>query len=263
MAVKIAFANLKGGVGKTVSTLSVASILGERGYRTLLIDCDPQCNSTITVGGKIDGVATLYDIFFSGATAADCIQKTTYAPNLSLIASDFQLASIDGRIQPSPNMYKYVRKALKSVEEKFDYILFDLPPFIGLLVGNIFACGDCGIVIPTECELYCVSGFHELSATIADYYEDNPGLEILGILKVKYKKNQKLTRDLENTILPERAAQMGTKVFNTAIRESVKCKEAIMMRRSLGDYAKNSTVYQDYSDFVDELLVEVGKRTWQ
>jgi chromosome partitioning protein len=114
-------------------------------------------------------------------------------------------------------------------------------------------------VVPIECELFGIQGLFDFYDTVKEFQEDNESLKIAGLLKVKYKKNQKLTKDLEENMLPQYAKQMGTKIFKTTIRESVKCKEAIMLRTKLSEYAHGSTVEIDYKAFVDELLKEVKK----
>jgi chromosome partitioning protein len=255
MAIKIAFANLKGGVGKTVSATSVASILEKKGYRVLMVDCDPQRNTTAVYRAVVDGVPTMYDIIFSGYTAEQCIQVTEFG---HIIPNDVMLINVDGKITPSPNMYKYIKKALQPIEDKYDFILFDTPPYRGILLGNVLM--TCRYIItPTECELFSIQGLYDFYETIREFQEDNDGLRILGLLKVKHKKNQKLTKDLEERILPEHAAKMDTKVFQTSIRESVKLKESVMLRTKITEYAPGSTVEVDYSAFVDELLEEVKK----
>ena len=256
MSIKIAFANLKGGVGKTVSATAVASILEDRGYAVLLVDCDPQRNSTAVYGAKVDGAATMYDIIFSGYTARQCIQRTEFG---EIIPNDEHLINCDGRLTPSPNMYKYLKKALIEVEREYDFIIFDTPPYRGVLLGNVLMSCDF-VVVPLECELFGIQGLFDFYDTIQEFQEDNSSLRILGLLKVKYKKNQKLTKDLEENMLPKYASKMGTRVFKTTIRESVKCKEAIMLRTRLSVYALGSTVFIDYSAFVDEMLEEVCVR---
>lgn len=255
MAKKIAFTNLKGGVGKTVSATVVASILGDRGYKVLMVDCDPQRNSTAVYKAQVEGQPTMYDIFFSGYTAKECIQHTEFG---DIIPNDPMLINADGKISPSVGMYRYIKKALKEIEDDYDFIIFDTPPYRGILLGNVLLCTD-GVVVPTECELFGLQGLADLNETIQEFKEDNEDLKIYGLLKVKYKKNQKLTKELEEEVLPSYAKQMGTKIFSTTIRESVKCKEAILLRMKLSEYAHGSTVEVDYNAFVDELLKEIGE----
>lgn len=256
MATKIAFANFKGGVGKTVSATSVASILDSKGYKTLLIDCDPQRNASSVYSCKVDGVPTLYDVIASGYTIRQCIQKTSFG---EICPSDDGLYGIDSQIRAHPGIYRYIKKALSEVEAEYDFIVFDTPPVFGLVVGNVLMCCDY-VIVPLECELFGVQGLLDFNNMISEFQEDNPNLKILGLLRVKHKKKQKLTRDVEENVLPKYASQIGTKIFKSTIRESVKLKESIMLRMRLSDHARGSTVESDYRAFVDELLMEVKTR---
>lgn len=253
MAIKIAFSNLKGGVGKTVSSTVVTSILAQRGFKVLLVDCDPQKNSSITFKSRSEGIPTLYDILFSGYSAEKCIQKTEIG---EIIASDEMLKNADTRMPPGPGMYKHLKKALINVDDDYDFIIFDTPPAVGLLLGNVLMTVDY-VICPLECELFCISGLFDFADAVYEFQEDNKKLKILGILRVKYKRREKLTQELDDEVLPEYAKKIGTKIFNTTIRESVKMKEAILLRKTLMEHASGSTVAVDYNNFVDELLEEV------
>ena len=117
MAIKIGIANRKGGIGKSSTALALAAGLQNRGYKVLMVDTDPQCNTTKVYRAKIDGVATLYDIIFSGYKASDCVQHTNYG---DIIASDKSLENSDTQVRPSPTMYKYIKKALKELDNNYD-----------------------------------------------------------------------------------------------------------------------------------------------
>ena len=234
MATKIAVANQKGGVGKTTTALALADGLKRRGKKVLLIDTDPQRNSTRVYGAETDGVATLYDIIFSGYSAEDCA---------------------DTQVKPSPKMYRYIKSALRKVEKKYDYIIFDTPPRTGILLGNVLEAAE-KIIIPITCDVFGIQGLMDFYETVSEYQEDNNNLIILGLLKIKYKGRQSLTRDIEENLLPEYAKKMNTKVFRTAIRESVKCQEAQTLRQSLYEYAPKSTTAIDYNTLIDEIMEE-------
>ena len=250
MAVKIAIANQKGGVGKTTTALALADGLRIRGKSVLLIDTDPQRNSTMVYGAKTEDTATLYDIIFAGYTAEQCIQTTDHG---DIIASDEQLQSADTQIKPSPRMYKYLKSALKTTDKKYDYIIFDTPPRTGILLGNVLEAAEF-VIIPITCDIFGIQGLMDFYQTVKEYQDDNDILSIMGLLKIKYKGRQSLTKDIEEQILPDYARQMKTKVFKTAIRESVKCQEAQTLRQSLFEYAPKSTTATDYSMLIDEIM---------
>ena len=253
MAVKIAVANRKGGIGKSSTALALSAGLKRRGYKVLMIDTDPQRNTTNVYKALTDGVATLYDIIFAGFKAADCIQHTEYG---DIIASDENLKSADTQIKPSPGMYKYIRNAVKEVEGSYDFIIYDTQPHAGILLGNVLM--SCQYVItPCTCDAFGIQGIMDFYEMIKEYQEDNEQLSILGLLIIKYKGRQSLTKDIEENLLPEYAQKMNTKVFNTRIRESVKCQEAQTMRKSIFDYSPDCTTAIDYNTLIDEILKEV------
>ena len=254
MAIKIAIANQKGGVGKTTTALALASGLKELGKKVLMVDTDPQRNTTKVYGAKTEGVATLYDIIFAGFKAKDVIQKTEYG---DIIASDRNLINADTQVKPGPGMYKYIKNAVSSVEKNYDYIIFDTPPHTGVLLGNVLMSAE-NIIIPCTADSFGIQGITDFAETINEYKEDNKKLKILGLLIIKYKGRQSLTKDIEENLLPSYAKSLKTKVFETRIRESVKCQEAQTLNRSLLSYAPNATTSEDYRALINEIM-EVAK----
>ena len=253
MAVKIALANRKGGVGKTTTALALAAGLIKKKKKVLMIDTDPQRNTTRVYQAETEGVATLYDIIFANYKAEDVIQKTPYG---DIIASDENLINADTQIKPGPGMYKYIKNAVKSIEKNYDFIIFDTPPHTGVLLGNVLMCAD-NIIIPCTADSFGIQGIMDFAETINEYKEDNTNLKILGLLMIKYKGRQSLTKDIEENILPSYAKSLNTKLFKTRIRESVKCMEAETLKQSIFDYAPNSTTAIDYDNLVKEILKEV------
>lgn len=253
MAIKIGIANRKGGIGKSSTALALAAGLQNRGYKVLMIDTDPQRNTTNVYKAKTDGVATLYDIIFAGYSAEDCIQHTEYG---DIIASDENLQNADTQVKPGPTMYKYIRKAVREIDDKYDFIIYDTQPHAGILLGNVLMSCE-HVIVPVTCDAFGIQGITDFYETIAEYQEDNEDLSILGLLIIKYKGRQNLTQDIEENLLPEYAKQMHTKVFTTRIRESVKCQEAQTMRQSIFSYAPNCTTAVDYNELIDEILKEV------
>ena len=252
MAIKIGIANRKGGIGKSTTTLALAAELKGRGFRVLTIDTDPQRNTTNVFKAETDGVATLYDLIFAQdkVTAEECIQHTEYG---DIIASDENLQLADTEIKPSPKMYKYIQKAIGQIEDKYDFIICDTQPHAGILLGNVLMACEY-VITPVTCDAFGIQGIMDFYETIKEYQEENTTLKILGLLIIKYKGKQNLTREVEEEILPDYASQMGTKVFSTKIRESVKCQEAQTLRMSIFDYAPSCTTAIDYRELVQEML---------
>jgi chromosome partitioning protein len=253
MAIKIAIANRKGGIGKSTTALAISAGLIKRGYKVLMIDTDPQRNTTNVYKAKTEGTATLYDIFFANYKAFECIQHTEYG---DIIASDENLQNADTQVKPGPGMYKYIKKALREVDTEYDFVILDTPPHSGILLGNVlFYCDH--VIIPCTCDAFGIQGIMDFFETIKEYQEDNEELTILGLLLIKYKGRQSLTKDIEENLLPEYAKKMNTKIFETKIRESVKCQEAATLRKSLFEYAPNATTTIDYDNLISEILKEV------
>lgn len=253
MAYKIAIANCKGGIGKSSTALNLADQLMKAGKSVLMIDTDPQRNTTVVYKAEYLGVPTLDDIFIKGFMAEECIQHTEYG---DIIAGDDSLRDADTKIAPSPKMYRYIQKSLKNIDDKYDYIIFDTPPKFGVLLGNVLECCD-GIICPITCDLFGIQGITDFFELVKEFQEDNEDLKILGLLRIKYKGKQNLTADIESKLLPQYAEEMNTKVFSTPIRESVKCQEAQTMQMRLSDYAPKSTTAVDYEALAQEVMGEV------
>ncbi len=254
MATKIAIANHKGGIGKTTTAINLAANLIERGYKVLLIDTDPQRNSTKVYGAEIDGVGTLADIMYADEKASECIQTTDIG---DIIASDPTLKEAETRIPVDTDRFYHLSDSMDGVENNYDYIVFDTPPGTGVLLGNVLSYADM-VLIPVTRDYLGIQGLTDFYDTVNDYRKRiNKGLKIAGILRVKYKGRQSLTRDIEENILPKFAEDMDTKLFNTTIRESVKCQEAQTLKQSLYKYARYCTTAVDYDEFVDELMEDI------
>ena len=160
----IAFANQKGGVGKTTSAVNLAAILGQTGYRTLLVDLDPQGSATSGVGvAKKSLRFSVADLLIGGCRAEDAVLTTGFdhldllPANMSLSAAEYDL--LDGEEE----RHSRLRAALQPLRERYDFILFDCPPSLGMLTVNALSAADC-VVIPMQCEYYALEGLTQLSA---------------------------------------------------------------------------------------------------
>lgn len=254
MAQKIAIANMKGGIGKTTTALCLADGLRKRGKKVLLIDTDPQQSATGVYGAKYDGVSTLADIMYYDSKAEECIQ---YLPLGDIIASDKALTDADTHIKADADRFYHLADSCSNIESIYDYIICDCPPGNGVMLGNVLSYVD-KIIMPITCDKFGIQGMKDFSEVMGTYTKRiNPKLQILGVLIIKYKGRQSLTKDLEDNLIPNIITEMNTKLFETRIRESVKCQEAQALGQSLFAYAPDSTTATDYDAFIEEFLKEI------
>lgn len=250
MAITYVVANQKGGIGKTTTATTLAGILGRKG-KTLLIDADPQGNSSNTYQAVIEEQATLYDVMIDAdkLPLEDAIQ---HMENGDIVASDPLLSKaekmLDGDIE---GLYR-LKDAVEELEE-YDYIVIDTAPSLNVVLYNCLIAAD-RVIIPVTADSYAVHGLKQLYDTIkAVQRRQNPKLKIAGLLLVKFAGRSNLEKDV-HIDLEQLADSMNTKLFQTAIRECIKTKEAQVKKKLLIDYAPKCTTMQDYNSFAEELL---------
>ena len=252
--IKIAVANQKGGVGKTTTSLCVTQILRSRGFRVLLVDTDAQCNSTKFYEAPTQGKATVLDILCGDLPAVECVQHTSKG---DIIPSDGQLSNAETMVKVDERRFSHLKRSLKSLEDLYDFIIIDTPPTIGVVLKNVLATVNY-VIIPVEESGWFLDGLMDFANALELARENNENLKVAGILMVKAKERTRKSRrmgDLAATI----ADKLGTQCFRTKIRESVSCVEALTEYYvPLSEYAPKGTTTEDYKNFVDELLEELG-----
>lgn len=254
MAIVISVANQKGGIGKTTTATSIAAILSEKGYSTLLIDTDLQCNCTDTYRVPFEGVGTLYDILLE-EEPTDINEVIQHSEMGDIIAADPLLREADSKLSTMGIAgYKVLSKAINKLKG-YDFVIIDTAPAINMVLRNVLAASDY-VIIPTTADRYGFQGLYGLNISIKDAQEINPKLKILGILLVRYNKRTILAREVRDT-LTHVAQDMNTILFDTAIRECNKVKEAQTLQSTLIKYDRSCSAAKDYSDFVNEFLEEM------
>ena len=220
MAKTIAVANQKGGVGKTTTCVNLATTLSmNKKKKVLVVDCDPQGNSTSGLGVPKDTSPNLYDVLINGEAAESCVVKTRYC---DVIPTNKEMSGASVELVDSQDREYVLKNALKPLLDKYDYIFIDCPPSLELLTIDALAAAD-SVIIPMQCEYYALEGIADLVTTIKLCNKKiNPGLEIEGIVMTMYDARTNLTRQ----VAWELKKFFGEKVYKTVIPRSVRISEA-------------------------------------
>ena len=253
MAKIISIANQKGGIGKTTTATSIACILKQKGYRTILIDTDPQSNSSDTYKASIEGYTTLSDVILATddpSPMKDAIQETESG---LIIAADEHLAKADRIIGTDLDSFYLLDEAIETITDDFDYIIIDTAPTKNIILQNSLIASD-EVIIPVTADRYGFQGIDSLiGSTIKTIKKHNKRLKIAGLLLVRYNPRTVISQSAKEQ-LQAIADKLGIRLFSTTIRESTKVKEAQAKRIPLQMYAPGCTTARDYDDFVDEWL---------
>lgn len=245
----IAIANQKGGIGKTTTAVNLVTALKDMGYKTLLIDTDGQRNSSDTCKAKIDGEATLYDLLFENEPVENCIQHTELT---DIIASDPILKEPDRKFPSDSSRTFVLKEACEPIIDKYDFIIIDTPPALGVVLSNVLTFAT-EVIIPVTCDRYGMIGIGDLNQTIkAAQKYTNRDLIVSGILLTMYKERTTLAKEITEA-LPGVVEKFNTKVFETKIRASEACRQSPSAQTSVIRYAPNSTTAKDYMELAKEI----------
>lgn len=245
----IAVSNQKGGVGKTTTAVTLAYELTKRGKRVLMVDCDPQGNSTDTYrGSSAEGYPTLSDLLFTNEPAEECIQHTEVG---DILAGDPILEDAEKKLTGFSGYFR-LKKRLEPLEALYDHIILDTPPNLGILLQNALIAAQ-GVIVPVTCSQYALQGMSRFIDTVIDIKsQPNPSLEILGLLLVKYKPDRVLAREIVEG-LPDLMGRLGTTVFETKIRAREAVEKSQAARMPLQEYSPRDDAAADYMEFTNEL----------
>jgi chromosome partitioning protein len=243
----IVFANQKGGVAKTTTTLNLGVALFEKGMRVLAIDLDPQGNLTMSQGWNPDEIErSMFDVLVHKLPISEIIRTHEIdvgVASIDLAGAELALSSMIGR-------ERALEKALVEVQEKYDYILIDTPPSLGLLTINAFTAAD-GVIVPVQCEYLSLRGLVQLENTLSMIRENlNPRVEIQGILPTMFDKRLLHSREAVE-ILKE---NFGDLVLKTKIRKTVRYAEAPVKGMSVLKYDPTGEAASMYRDLAKEVL---------
>ncbi len=250
MAKVIAIANQKGGVGKTTTAINLAASLAVLEYKTLLIDGDPQANSTTGNGFDLKSVQqSLYDCMVNEVPVSEVILETE-TPNLYLLPSHLDLVGAEIELINHPSREHILRNALQSQLSEFDFIIIDCSPSLGLITINALTAAD-SVAIPVQCEYFALEGLGKLLNTIKIVQTRiNTGLQIEGILMTMYDGRLRLS----NQVVEEIKNHFDELVFNTIIHRNTKLGEAPSFGRPALMYDADSTGAVNYLNLAKEIL---------
>ena len=245
----ISVANQKGGVGKTTTTVNLATILAKRGKKVLLIDADPQGNATSGLGLDKDLEPSTYDILVNDTEFEEAMQKTIIK-NLKVCPANMNLAGAEVELVSMMSREQRLKEKVDIIKDNFDYILIDCPPSLGLVTLNAFTASD-SVLIPVQCEYFALEGLGQLLNTINLVKKHlNKEIRIEGALLTMYD----IRTNLSNQVVKEVKKYFENKVYKTVIPRNVRLSEAPSYGMPITEYDPRSKGAKSYIKFAKEFL---------
>ena len=246
----IAIANQKGGVGKTTTTINLSACLAEKGKKVLVVDLDPQGNTTSGLGiDKNSLEKTVYELLRNECTVEECIIENQYE-NLSVIPANRNLAGAELELITQDNMQFIVKEKLDLIKEQYDFIVLDCPPALGMLTVNSMTAAD-SVLVPIQCEFYALDGLSQLIYTIDLIRQSlNPQLRINGVVFTMYDSRNNLSLQVVENV----KENLNYKIYETLIPRNVRLAEAPSYGMPINVYSSKSAGAQSYRNLAEEVI---------
>jgi chromosome partitioning protein len=252
----IAVANQKGGVGKTTTSVNLSAALADLGYRTLVVDLDPQGNAGTGLGVDVRQLdASIYDVLLHETPLDDCIEGSSVR-NLFVAPSSLDLAGAEIELVPAFSREQRLRAALTEVRDDFDFVIIDCPPSLGLLTVNAFAAAS-EVLVPIQCEYYALEGLGQLMRNVDLVQRNlNPDLEISTVVLVMYDGRTRLAGEVADEV----RSHFGERVCQTVIPRTVRLSEAPSFGQPITTFDPSSRGAVAYRDLAREVTDGTPKR---
>lgn len=249
----ITVANQKGGVGKTTTTINLAAALANKGFRTLLIDLDPQANSTMSYVDVRSLSKSMYDVLVSEELELNDVIVQTPVPNLMVAPSRISLAKLESKLIGDLDGPFRLKDRMKDAATEYDYIFIDTPPTLGMITVNALVASS-HVLVPIQSSYFALEGTDDLLETIEKIKaRPNPNLQLLGVVITMHDKRTTLARDIQEQI----GQVFGDRLFNTMITKSIRLEESPAYKESIFTFAPRSSGAMEYYSLSEELLARV------
>lgn len=249
----IAIANQKGGVGKTTTAINLSAGLAKAGKKVLIIDLDPQANSSLTFLNNHIIEQSVYDVLVENGTQIENVIKPTYIPNLDIMPARINLAKFESKLIGEFDAPFRLKDRIERLTHDYEYIIIDTPPTLGLITVNALVASDY-VIVPIQPSYFALEGTDDLLETVEKVKaRPNPNLQVLGVVITLLDKRTTLAKDIQEQI----KGVFGDKVFETVISKSVRLEESPAYKEVIFTFAPASSGAIEYSNLCEEVMRRV------